>query len=176
MAAGSTESFYVPIEISKILKKRHYNPDYEGRDIPVMSDGTVFTPFIVKFKDLVDEVFPMVSWQDAFRFLRERYGIYAYIKRDTYWQKWRFVFERDSPRGEHISAVYDTIDEARVALFKRIDEEEIPRIFEDPNYYKYSFTVSAEEKEEAKKWRDDIEESRKRRREETKKEMERPLM
>jgi len=174
MSASSTESFYVPIEVSKILKKRHYTPDYDGRDIPITPDGTIIYPSSSQFKELESMLLPMVSWQDAFRFIRERYGIYAYVKRDTYWKKWMWAFEREVPRGESVSAVFDTIDEARSGLFKRIDEEEIPKMFENPEWYGYTFDLTDEEKEEGKRWRDHINKIHQKRREEFFKSLEKP--
>ena len=181
MAVGSTERFYVPIEVSKILKKRGYTPDYDGmHDIPVIEDGISIEDGVViyksdpRFKELEDILLPMVPWQEAFRFIRERFGIYAYIKRDTYWHKYRYAFERDQPRGGTTSAVYDTIDEARVALFKRIDEEEIPKMFENPSYYDLHFDLTEEDIEEGKKWRETIDEYYKKVREEAKKKVEKP--
>ena len=177
MSAASTEKFYVPVEVSKILKKRNYIPDYDGRhDIPVTEDGVVIYKTDAQFKELESSLLPMVPWQEAFRFLRERYKIHAYIKRDTYWQKWRFAFERDHPRGETTSAVYDTIDEARVALFQMIDQEELPKMFSRPDYYEYNFELTENEKLEGQKWLENIDAWHKKRREEILKKAEKPEM
>lgn len=174
MSAGSTESFYVPFEVSKILKKRGYQADYQGIDKAYYEDGLYVDTDKEEINLDSESIFPMAPWELAFRFLRERYGIYAYTKRDTYWKKWRYVFEHDTPRGESISAIYDTIDEARVGLFKRIDEEEIPKMFSNPSYYDYTIPLTEEEIEEGKKWHESIEELYKKQREEIQKKAESP--
>lgn len=174
MSAGSTESFYVPFEVSKILKKRGYQADYQGIDKAYYEDGLYVDTGKEEINLDSESIFPMAPWELAFRFLRERYGIYAYIKRDTYWKKWRYVFEHDKPRGESISAVYDTVDDARVGLFKRIDEEELPKMFENPDHYDYTYPISEEEKEEAKEFRKNIEDFYKKQREEILKNAEKP--
>lgn len=152
---STTESYYVSFETAKILKKRGYVPDYAGRDNAYDQDGNFINPrfnsyFSSETKPKSEDLYPCPSWQDAFRFLRERWGVYAYVERDTYHHMFRFVSERDTPRGEHISMCYDTIDMARNALFKHLDEEIVPRIYRDPSFYKYT-PFSKEEEEEIKR-------------------------
>jgi len=148
MCAGSTESWYVPFEVAKFLKERGYKADYMGgKEQAYDSQGNFIRVMSVKEAYNEEDLYPCIAWQDAFRWLRERWGIYAYVKRDTYHHKFRYVLERDHPQGETISRTYDTIDDARVALFLEVRDNRIKRILEDPKFFRYTYFSPEEEAE-----------------------------
>lgn len=61
---------------------------------------------------------PTIS--QVFKWLREEYKIYMYVERDTYHLKFRFVYEKDKPRGKLTSSIYDTYEQAALAGIKYV--------------------------------------------------------
>lgn len=53
---------------------------------------------------------PTIS--QVLKWLREEHKIYMYVERDTYHLKFRFVYEKDKPRGKFTSSVYDKFEQA----------------------------------------------------------------
>lgn len=57
-----------------------------------------------------DYLLPTIS--QVLKWFRKNKSIYMYVKRDTYHLKFRYVFEKDKPRGETISEIYESYEEA----------------------------------------------------------------
>lgn len=56
---------------------------------------------------------PTIS--QVLKWLRVEYKIYMYVERDTYHLKFRFVYEKDKPRGKFTSSIYDGFEQAALA-------------------------------------------------------------
>lgn len=56
---------------------------------------------------------PTIS--QVLKWLRTEHKIYMYVERDTYHLMFRFVYEKDKPRGKFISSVYDDFEQAALA-------------------------------------------------------------
>ena len=78
-------------------------------------------------KGNIFEVHPLLDMNDSdyrcsaptisqvLKWLREEHKIYMYVERDTYHLMFRFVYEKDKPRGKFTSSVYDGFEQAALA-------------------------------------------------------------
>lgn len=109
---------FVTLEIAKKLKEKGYTGGTNGKYIEKVpgSEREEWDDVAVMYVTVTDVIsYPKAHIYDAMKWLREEKGIYMYVKRDTYHFKFRFVFERDKPRGETTSGIYETYEQAVLA-------------------------------------------------------------
>lgn len=114
---------FVSYEIAKKLKEKGY-PQVEKNTLAMYDEDGYLSYLCPTFDinrcyylfddfDEDDCVCPTIS--QVLKWLRKEHKIYMYVERDTYHLKFRFVYEKDKPRGKFTSSVYDGFEQAALA-------------------------------------------------------------
>lgn len=107
---------YVTCDIAVLLKEKGYPQQTSGRYNMI---GACYFRSVRFYEDgciaPVECCYSAPTISQVLKWLREEKGIYMYIERDTYHLKFRYVFERDKPRGKTTSSIYETYEIAALA-------------------------------------------------------------
>lgn len=72
-----------------------------------------------------DESVDAPTISQVLKWLRTEHKIYIYVERDTYHLMFRFVYEKDKPRGKFTSSVYDDFEQAAFASIEYVLDNSI---------------------------------------------------
>lgn len=115
---------FVTFEIAKKLKDLGFNEPFfffyrEDDKEKYVHHASISKPLI--YCDKIDnEVIIAPAISQVLKWLREKHKIYMYVKRDTYHFKFRFVYEKDKPKVEFTSSVYDGFEQASIEGIKYV--------------------------------------------------------